>query len=215
MEKVYGPEARASYYLIFESENQIFTIEDPITGSFTDLVFFMNKRISPQIRKVAFNKMLVFEGYDKLGDIFFMTGAKPNETEIQTAIKLSSNGYYVIFPNEGQLYAIKNQLHERDDRKNDVFLYDKKSFKQYRADLKTAGSPSIETIVAHIRSGSGQASTIVLDITGRISKTNLIKGLRLGWAIGTKMILLSYKGRWYEIDKHKLFNNKWLIDNIQ
>jgi hypothetical protein len=79
--------------------------------------------------------------------------------------------------------------------------------------LKTSGEPSVESIAYHISSGSGQAPVIVLDVTGKISKKNLIKGIQSGWANDAKRILINYKGQWYELNKKKVFGD-WMETHL-
>jgi hypothetical protein len=43
----------------------------------------------------------------------------------------------------------------------------------------------------------------------------LIKGIRSGWRNNTKMVLLNYKGKWYQIDRDRVFGSLWLEKNIR
>jgi hypothetical protein len=185
---------------------------DPLgVNSLISLISFLQNKVSIQIRKLAFENMLKSEQYKRKGDVFFMNGKTPLKHEQQTASKLSKgkDGYYVVFPSGGQIKQIKIIEGDKSKRSNDVYLYDKNTYIQRKAELKTLGNPSVETIAAQISSGSGQASVVVLEITGKISKIDLINGIRSGWTKDTKIILLNYRGQWYEIDKKKVFGD-WI-----
>jgi hypothetical protein len=143
-----------------------------------------------------------------------MTGSEYNQTEKQTAIKLTKADYLVVFPNKGHINRIKKMEGDTGKRKNDVYIYDKKTYMQRKVDLKTCGTPSAKAIREHIISGSGQAPVIVLDIMGKTFAENIIKGFRRGWSDNTKSVLLNYKGQWYELDRDKVFS-KWIKENIK
>jgi hypothetical protein len=138
-----------------------------------------------------------------------MSGSEYSETESQTAQKLTKAGFFVIFPGKGQIKAIKKLEGDESQRKNDCYIYDKKTYVQNKVDLKSSGESSIKSISYHISSGSGQAPIVVMDITGKISKKKLIAGIRAGWVSDTKRILLNYKGQWYELNKKKVFGD-WI-----
>ncbi|MDR2065178.1 MAG: hypothetical protein LBP85_05670 [Prevotellaceae bacterium] len=191
-------------------------LTDPFAvNSFLKLIDFMRAKVAPQLRKIAFELAMKNEKYKREGDVFYIAGAKYNRTEQQTAQKLTKANYYVVFPNKDQINKIKAMEGDKSKRINDVYIYDKKSYKQYKADIKTMGNPSIETVASHISSGTGQASVIILDITGLITKTSLIRGIRSGWTKKTKIILLNYRGQWYQIDKENAFKRMWLENNIK
>ena len=59
-------------------------------------------------------------------------------------------------------------------------------------------------------SGVNQAPNLILDITGKVSKLKLIKGLRSGWSKRLKVVYLNYHGQWYLIDREKVFDKEWL-----
>ncbi|MDR3296671.1 MAG: hypothetical protein LBS94_00350 [Prevotellaceae bacterium] len=183
---------------------------DPMgINSLLALVDFMRLKVAPQLRKIAFEQVLVHEKYVRDGDVFFMLGAECSEAEKQTAKKLSTAGYYVVFPGAGQIKAIKAMQGDASRRKNDCYIYDKKTFKQSKVDLKTSDNPSAETVASHIASGSGQAPVVVLDIVGNISKMSLIDGIRKGWN-KKSTLLLRYHGHWYDINKQRVFHKHWL-----
>jgi hypothetical protein len=97
-----------------------------------------------------------------------------------------------------------------------LILYDKITYIQRKAELKTLGSPSIETVAKQLSSGSEQSSNVVLDIMGKISKRDLIKGIRSGWGKNTRIVLLNYKGKWYQIDKVKASKDSgWMEKHIK
>jgi hypothetical protein len=189
-------------------------LADPFAvNSFLELIDFMRKNVAPQLRKFAFERMIAGEQFIREGDVFYMNGAEYDSTESQTAQKLVKAGYFVVFPGRGQIKAIKKAENDTSKRKNDCYLYDKKTYAQSKIDLKSSGEPSVESIAYHISSGSGQAPVIALDITGKISKKNLIKGIRSGWTNDTKRVLLNYKGQWYELNKKKAFDD-WMEINL-
>jgi hypothetical protein len=132
----------------------------------------MLNKYAPKIRKIAFERMIAKGKYTRNGDVIRMEGAKILPHEEQTAKKLSEakDGYYVVFPNEGQIKQIKIIAGDKSKRVSDVILYDKKAYIQYKAELKTLGSPSIETVAKQLSSGSGQSSNVVLDIMGKYQR---------------------------------------------
>ena len=102
-----------------------------------DMIDFMRFKLTPNLRKIAFERMIAKENYKREGDVFYMKNAQPNRTEQQTAQKLEKAGYYVVFPNKDQLKQIKGLTHDKTSRINDVYIYYKANYKQYKAELKT------------------------------------------------------------------------------
>jgi hypothetical protein len=189
---------------------------DPMgVNSFLSLIDFMRAKAVPQMRKIAFERMVANEKFIRKDDVFYMKNAVYNPTEKQIAKKLAKAGYYVVFPNNQQIKDIKLMENNASARKNDVYVYDKTTYAQKKIDLKSSGEPSVKSIAYHISSGSGQAPVIALDITGKISKRNLIAGIRSGWSTGIKEILINYRGQWYEINKKRAFDKEWLNDNLK
>ena len=186
-------------------------------GSLADLVDKSEKKALLKERKSAFDKMVGEESYQiRCDNIIVMTGAKPNETELQTAEKLAkTNGYYLVFPNDGQIKEVRKLTNEIGEKRNDVFLIDKVTFKTIAADIKTCGNPSFETIVAHLSGGVNQAPNLILDITGKVSKLNLTIGLRRGWSKRLKSLFLNYHGHWYLLDRNLVYDKKWITDHIK
>jgi hypothetical protein len=183
---------------------------DPFAvNTFLELIDFMRRKAAPQLRKIAFERMIAKEQFIREGDVFYMSGAEYDDTESQTAQKLTKAGYFVVFPGKGQIKAIKKLEGDTGKQKNDCYIYDKKTYAQSKVDLKSSGQPSVESIAYHISSGSAQAPVIVLNITGKISKRHLIAGIRSGWINDTKRVLLNYKGQWYELNKKKAFD-EWM-----
>lgn len=172
---------------------------------------------APKIRKAAFERVLEEECFDLIeGNVIVMKGAKPNETELQTAQKLAkTNEYFLVFPNDGQIKEVRGLINAPGEKRNDLFLIDKRTYKVIAVDIKTCGNPSVETIVAHLSGGVNQAPNLILDITGKISKLKLIKGLRGGWSKTLKFLYLSYHGQWYLIDKAKVFDRSWLTKTLK
>jgi hypothetical protein len=190
-------------------------LSDPMqVNSFLSLIDFMRVKAAPQLRKIAFDLAMKNERYKRENDVFYMEGSSYNRTEKQTAEKLTKAGYYVVFPSGQHIKGIKIKENDTSARKNDVYIYDQKTYKQRKVDLKTVNGASPETISQHIIGGSGQAPVIAIDIIGSVSKQNLIKSIRSGWAKDTKIVMINYRGQWYELDKKKVFSN-WLEDNIK
>jgi hypothetical protein len=207
-------EKQDSKGIIGKEDNQILAangvLSDPFgVNSFLSMVDFMRNKVTPKMRKIAFEKMLKSEEYTEEKGVYFMKGAAYSETEKQTAIKLSKEGYHVVFPSERQIKGIKKTTNDNSDSINDVYLYDKKTYLQRKADIKTIHGASPETISKHIIKGSQQAPVVVMDITGNISKYKLIEGIRSGWTKNTKIIIFNYKGQWYEVTKKNVYN-RWL-----
>ena len=175
------------------------------------------KKTVLKIRKTIFEKMMEEESFQFHGEnIIIMTGAKPNRLEIQTAEKLAkTDEYYLVFPNDGQIKEIRKLKKETGEKRNDAYLIDKTTFKAIAVDIKTCGDPSPETIIAHLSEGVNQAPNLILDITGKMSKLKLVKGLRGGWSKGLKSVLLNYHGRWYHIDREKVFDKEWLGNSLR
>jgi hypothetical protein len=185
-----------------------------LVNSFLSLVDFMRVKAAPQLRKIAFDLAMKNERYKRENDVFYMKGSIYNQTEKQTAEKLTKAGYYVVFPSGKQIKDIKIRENDSSARKNDVYIYDKKTYKQRKVDLKTVNGASPEAISSHIASGSGQAPVIAIDIIGSISKQNLIKSIRSGWTKETKIVMVNYRGQWYELNKDNVFSN-WMFDSIK
>lgn len=175
------------------------------------------KKALLKTRKTAFERMMEEESYQIWAEnIVIMTGAKPNETELQTALKLAkTDEYCIVFPSDGQIKEIKLLTEEPGEKRNDVYLIDKITYKVIAVDIKTCGNPSVETIVAHLSGGVNQAPNLILDITGKVSKLKLIKGLRGGWSRELRSIYLNYHGQWYLLDREKVFDKEWLASVLR
>ena len=144
-------------------------------------------------------------------NIIVMDGARPNETELQTARKLAkTDEYYLVFPSDGQIKEVHRLTSEHGKKRNDIYLIDKLTFKTIIVDIKTCGNPSVETIIAHLSEGVNQAPNLILDITGKIEKTKLIIALRRGWSKRLRYIYLNYHGQWYFLDRDKVFSKNWI-----
>lgn len=170
-----------------------------------------------KIRKAAFEKMMMEENHQRIEDnIIIMKGAKPNETELQTVKKLAkTDEYYIIFPNDKQIKEVRSLTKAPGEKRNDLYLIDKTTFKTILVDIKTCGNPSVETIIAHLTSGVNQAPNLILDVTGKVSKLKLIKGLRGGWSKRLKAVYLNYHGQWYLLDRKKVFDKEWLGNTLK
>jgi hypothetical protein len=191
-------------------------LSDPMmVNSFLSLIDFMRVKAAPQLQKVAFNLAMKNERYRRENDVFYMEGSTYSRAEKQTAEKLAKAGYYVVFPSGKHIKDIKIKESDASARRNDVYIYDKKTYKQRKVDLKTVNGASPEAISSHITSGSGQAPVVAVDVIGKISKQDLIGAIRSGWAKNTREVLLNYKSQWYIIDKEKAFDKKWLTDNLK
>ena len=175
--------------------------------TFADLVSNMVKRVSVSIRKQGLENYLannthdVFEYQTKSGiktNIWTIEGAQFDATEFHTAEKLARSGQHVLFPNHGALGT---------GRKNDVYLYDAKTYIQQKVELKALFGDTAETVKSQLASGSGQANVIAYDIQSNIKKMWLIDGLRKGWAKELKTVMLNYRGQWYQFDKKDIFSD--------
>ena len=182
-----------------------------------DLVDKSERKALLKDRKTAFEKMVEEGSYQIRSDnIIIMKGSKPNETELQTAEKLAKiDEYFVVFPNDVQIKDVRNLTNEIGEKRNDVFLIDKVTFKTIAADIKTCGNPSIETIVAHLSGGVNQAPNLILDITGKVEKAKLIIGLRRGWSKRLGYVYLNYHGQWYLLDRSKVYSKNWISKMVR
>jgi len=188
---------------------------DPLgINTLVDLTTNMVKRVAPGIRKRALENYLKNNEHDtysyktKSGltvNIWDIKGSDYNKTEFHIAEKLAMSGHHVLFPNQGAFGK---------GRKNDVYLYDTKTYIQQKVELKALFGETAEVLKSQIISGTGQASVIAYDIQSNIKKMWLIDGLRKGWGSDTKKIILNYKGQWYEIDRSKLYDD-WLEKNLR
>jgi hypothetical protein len=189
---------------------------DPMqVNSFLSLIDFMRAKAAPQLRKIAFELAMKNERYKRDGDVFYMEGSIYSRTEKQTAEKLTKAGYFAVFPSGKHIKDIKAMESDESARKNDIYIYDKKTYKQSKVDLKTVNGASPEAISSHIASGSGQAPVVAIDIIGKISKQDLVSAIRSGWSKNTGKVLLNYKGQWYEINKTKAFDKEYLPKTLK
>jgi hypothetical protein len=183
--------------------------------TFTDLTSSIIKKIAPEIRKKILETYLAnneHETFDyktprgKKTNIWIIEGARHDATEFHIAEKLARSGQHVLFPNHGAL---------GDGRKNDVYLYDAKTYLQQKVELKALFGETAEALKSQIISGSGQASVIAYDIQSNIKRNWLIDGLRGGWGKDTKIVLLNWKGQWYEINREYAYKKGWLENTLK
>ena len=187
---------------------------DPVgIMTFADLTINMVKKVAPHIRQKGIENYLsnnehdTFEYKTASGEktnIWIIKGARYNVTEFHIAEKLAKSGQHVLFPNQGVLGM---------GRKNDVYLYDAKTYIQQKVELKSLSGHTAETIKNQIIRGSGQAGVIAYDIQSNIKKLWLIDGLKKGWSKNLKKVIINYKGQWYEVDREKLYEG-WLEKNL-
>lgn len=120
--------------------------------------------------------------------------------ELATAIRLTKMKYEVIFAPGG--------LFTRDEKKFDVLLVGDRII--LKADLKYINSKQADTIAQRIKSGSEQASRVVIDINSNIKKRDLIDGLRSGVERNRliKEIILFYNGKNYRLDKNRILKEE-------
>ena len=111
--------------------------------------------------------------------------------ELITAMALTQVNYDVLFAPKG--------LFNRSDKKFDVFLI--RDHVILKADLKCISSKNPDTIANRIKSGSNQATRIVIDINSDIDYKKLIDGLRSGVSKNNliKEILLFYNHKFYRL----------------
>ena len=188
---------------------------DPIgIKTFYDLTENIVKKVSRAVKKKALENYLKHNEHKEFNyktknggkaNIWTVNGSEYNETEFHIAEKLARSGQHVLFPKQSDLGK---------ERKNDVYLYDAKTYIQQKVELKALFGEAADTITSQLLSGSGQASVIAYDIQSNIKKKWIIKGLRDGWTKNIKKVLLNYKGQWYEIDREKVFDD-WLDKNLR
>lgn len=181
---------------------------DPLgIKTFSDLTKNMIEKVAPTIRERGLKNYLSHNKHETFvyrtikkekANIHIIQGAEYNQSEFHIAEKLVKSGQHVLFPNQGDLGK---------KRKNDVFIYDIKTFFQRNVELKSLFGETADTISSQIISGSGQSNIIAYDVQSNIKRNWLIQGLRSGWTKNTKKILLNWMGQWYEIDKELLFSN--------
>ena len=118
--------------------------------------------------------------------------------ELVTATYLAKMNYDVVFAPKG--------MFKREEKKFDIFLL--RDTIILKADLKSITSKNPDTLAKRIKSGSDQASRIVIDINSDIEKKGLIDGLRYGVEKNEiiKEILLCYKGRFYRLPKNLILS---------
>lgn len=193
--------------IVYPQKHGIKKVEDTsgilysdVTG-FADFSSKMGKKVSEKVKKQLFNHYLKNNEHKvykyKKGNVYAMSHAEFNDTEFHVAEKLAKAGYHVVFPNQSDLGK---------GRKNDVFVYDTKTYFQRRVEIKSLFGDTADTVKKQIISGTGQAGIIAYDIQSGIKRNWLIKGLREGWSKDTKSVLVNWKGQWYEIDKEDLFS---------
>jgi len=182
--------------------------------TFADLTSNMVKKVAPQIRKQALENFLSHNNHETFEyktisgektNIWVVEGARYDTTEFHIAEKLAKSGQHVLFPRQGDLGT---------GRRNDIFLYDAKTFIQQKVELKALFGETAESLRSQIESGTAQASVIAYDIQSNIKKMWLIDGLRKGWGKETKKVLLNYKGQWYEVNRERVYND-WLERNLK
>jgi hypothetical protein len=93
-------------------------------------------------------------------------------------------------------------------RKNDVYLYDAKTYIQQKVELKSLFGHTADAVKSQIISGSGQADTIAYDIQSNIKPHWLIQGLRSGWSKKITRLLLNYRGQWYDINGNLIYSDE-------
>ena len=155
------------------------------------------------MRKKGFENFLLQNEHQvysyKNGNIYVVNGAKYNDTEFHIAEKLAKSGQIVMFPNQGEFGK---------GRKNDVYLYDTKTYFPHKVELKSLFGNTAESVKNNLICGSEQANVIAYDIQSNIKINWLVEGLRTGWNSNLKFILLNWKGLWYEINSKILFDKK-------
>jgi hypothetical protein len=120
--------------------------------------------------------------------------------ELATAILLTKIGFDILFA--------PKSMFTRDQKKFDVFLV--KNTVILKADLKFITSKNPDTLAKRIKSGSDQASRVVVHINTDIEKKDLIDGLRSGVQRNglIRELLLFYKGGFYRLPKTLILNKE-------
>jgi hypothetical protein len=182
---------------------------DPLLiRTFADLITNLAVRAAPHLRQrglanyLRHNVHTVHEYRTLRGDkayIYIMHDADCDDHEFHTAEKLAKAGYHVLFPGRGDMGK---------GRKNDVFLYDIKTFVQLKVELKVLFGQTVTVVASRIRSGAGQANIIAYDIQSNIRRDQLIAGLRNGWSGDLELVMLHWHGRWYRINAEILFTRE-------
>ena len=191
-------------------KKQINTIPfDPACiSTFKDVITLLEQKSTPAVRKRIFNRYFAKQAHKKFryktttgkhAYIYVMEGAVYTETEFHIAGKLIRAGYHVVFPNKGDLGK---------GRKNDVYLYDAKTYIQQKVELKSLFGHTADAVKSQIISGSGQAGIIAYDIQSKIKPNWLIQGLRNGWSSNLKTVMINWKGQWYQIEQDLLFGDE-------
>jgi hypothetical protein len=120
--------------------------------------------------------------------------------ELRTAIRLIGFNYDVLFAPVG--------LFSRNEKRFDVFML--RDIIILKADLKAVTSKNPDTIAKRIKSGSEQASRLVIDICSDIRPAMLIDGLRSGVERNELILelLVIYRNRFYRLSKQLILSNK-------
>jgi hypothetical protein len=118
--------------------------------------------------------------------------------EHHTAKKLASVNYDVVLVPKGYF--------RRDNKKFDVFLCRGHIFLE--SDLKCINTSNPDTVADRIIEGSEQSSRIVMDVVSKISKNNLIDGLRSGSVRNDELleIMLFYGSGFYCLPKTQILS---------
>lgn len=141
--------------------------------------------------------------------VIVFDGAEVLTKEIQAAIKLSEAGFHVLFPPKAIMGSGK---------KNDVFVVDAKTHYMRKVEFKVLTTRNSKTISEELASGSTQAPSVALYIQNTFSKGDLVTALRSGWNQSDKQLrtaLVRYRGKWYEVSKKLLFDDKRIYNYLK
>ena len=152
--------------------------------------------VGSKIRRIQIQKILAAEDwFEQHRDrqtgrrVLSISEAIIHDHELRTSICLTQVNFDVLFAPDG--------MFKRGQKKFDVYLF--KDHLIFEADLKCISSVRPDTIAGRIRSGSEQASRVVVDIRSNIGSRDLIDGLRSGSERNSllKEIFLFYRGKFY------------------
>jgi len=172
-----------------------------------DLTTNMVKKVAPSIRKAGLENYLKHNEHEtevfktKRGiktNIWTVKGADYEDFEYEVAKKLAKSGQHILIPNRGGFES---------GRRNDVFMYDAKTYMQQKVELKSLFGSSYEAVKSNMISGSGQSNIIAYDIQSNIKLHWLVDGLRHGWGKNLKSVMINYNGQWYQFNKNEVHGN--------
>ncbi len=128
--------------------------------------------------------------------------------EKQTAIKMTDAAYEIIFTSKGQF--------KRGDKQFDAYTIDQRTKKINNADFKENKTGTPNSIFKNFESAAKQADNLVIDLVTKMTKTDLIEGLRLGRRNfkEIKFIVILYRNNAYKFPANYIDNEKYLSKEV-